>query len=1062
MHISKIAAAIITATALYTVSPAQASDTSSSIRGQVIDATGNTLANVSVVVVHQPTGYKKTLTTTDGGVFQAKGLPVGGPYIVSIAGGTELKFENVNDLFLKLGEASKISLVAQSATASPEIERITVTGQLAMAGTYSKGPSKEFSDEDILNTAAISRDLKSILKSDSRMVVDTTADGGPALSIGGGNVRGNSLTVDGVKQNDDFGLNKNGYPGRRSPIALDAIEQLAVNIAPFEVTYGDFQGGNLNIVTKSGTNEFHGSAYVYRTDDGMAGEKSEGSDLNIGSFSEDTMGFTLGGPIIKDTLFFFASYEKFESTKPYQFTLDNENGTADPGEKAGVTQADFNQIAQIAQDVWNYDIGGYDTTSEENAENLLVKFDWFINDDHRASFTYQDNEGNTVRDFWGETFPNANWATSESNRYNMTESLTAYSLQVFSDWSADLSTELKIARKEVTTHQDSLGGDFGQMLITTDNGGQLYIGPDQFRHANALGNNRDMFKFKADYYLTDDHLITAGFEHEKLDIYNEFVFGSLGMTTFDSVFAFENNLGFHVFQNALTGNAKDALDEFEYTTDTFYLQDEWTVNDELTLRYGFRYTTYTNDIKPVSNHFFEERHGYSNQGNFDDLELFEPRVGFNYTYDDDTVIRGGFGLFGGGAPNVWLSNSYGNDGIRKAFTGCFGGCFDGVNQPAEIMDPANPISLPNGGFDGGNANTNSVHPSFEIPSSWKYNLGIERRQDLGMLGDNWNLTADVIFTQVKNAAVYRELNMGTASSAAKAPDGRPIYPITFPFDLSLENTDKGEGQVWTFTADKNFYTDFGNINFSMGYTYQDITEVNPGNAFVAFEGYSMPANDDFQSDKVYNSEFEVRHRFTANVTWSDELFGNNLTTVSLSMTSRDGRHFSHTMGTHTGNDFVPGAFGGFVGFASWDGYNSQSLYVPNGSSDPLVTYAEGFDQQGFQDYLASQSCLTAGTISRRHACTSEWMTRLDLHMMQEITISGDHKLEITFDVENIGNMLNDDWGRAESYTQPFNAPVVNVAIENGQYVYSNFSKPSPTVAKIPSVWKAQLGLRYRF
>lgn len=1054
MRISKIASAILIASSLITQAPVLASETSSVIRGQVRDASGSALSNITVEVVHQPTGTKKTLTTTDGGVFQARGLPVGGPYVVRVAGGTELKFKDVEDLFLQLGEASKIFL---EATPEQDIERIEVSGQLAMGGTYSKGPGKEFSENDIANTASISRDLKSILKSDSRMVVDNTADGGPALSIAGGNVRGNSLTVDGVKQNDDFGLNKNGYPGRRTPISLDAIEQLAVNVAPFEVTYGDFQGGSINIVTKSGTNEFHGSAFVYRSDDSMAGDKSEGNDLNIGEFTEDTYGFTLGGPILKDKLFFFASYEKFEATKPYQFTLDNGDGVVDANEKTGVTQADFDSISQVANDVWNYDIGGYNTSADEEDEKLLLKFDWFINDNHRASFTYQDNSGNTVRDFWGETFPNAPWATAESNRYNMKEELTAYSLQVFSDWTPDLSTELKIARKEVTTNQDSLGEDFGQMLITTASGGQLYIGPDQFRHANVLENNRDMFKFKADYYLTDEHLITAGFEHEKLDIYNEFVFGSLGMTTFDSVSAFENNLGFHVFQNAVTGNTQDALDVFEYTTDTFYLQDEWSVTDDLTLRYGFRFTQYSNDDKPVANSFFEERHGYSNQSNFDGLELFEPRVGFNYTYDDATVIRGGFGLFGGGAPNVWLSNSYGNDGIRKQFAGCFGGCFDGFGTPQEVLD-----SLATGGFDGGNSNTNSIHPDFEIPSSWKYNLAIDRIQDLGFLGDEWNLSADVIFTKVKDAALYRELNMGDASGAETAPDGRPIYPITSPFDLSLENTDKGEGQVWSFSAANNFDTQYGTFDFSMGYTYQDITEVNPGNAFVAFEGYSMPANDDFQAQNVYNSEFEVRHRFTANLTWSDRLFGNNLTLVSLAMTARDGRHFSHTMRSHTGNDFVQGAFGGFVPFASWDGYNSQSLYVPSGATDPLVTYDSEATKTALLDYVDGESCLTPGRISRRHSCTSEWITRFDLHLMQEIKVMEGHSLELTLDIENIGNMLNDDWGRAESYNQPFNAPVVDVTIENNQYVYSNFTEPTPTVAKMPSVWKAQLGLRYRF
>jgi len=175
----------------------------------------------------------------------------------------------------------------------------------------------------------------------------------------------------------------------------------------------------------------------------------------------------------------------------------------------------------------------------------------------------------------------------------------------------------------------------------------------------------------------------------------------------------------------------------------------------------------------------------------------------------------------------------------------------------------------------------------------------------------------------------------------------------------------------------------------------------------------------------------------------------------LNYTGREGRHFSHTMRTD-----VP-TFGGFADFASWVGYNSQSFYVPT-DGDSKVAYGEGFDLDGFNDYIDSESCLSRGSISQRHTCTSSWINRFDLHMMQEFKITGEHKIEITFDIENIGNLLNDDWGRAESYSQPFNAPVVDVTIEDGQYVYNNFTKPTPTLAKIPSVWKAQLGLRYRF
>ena len=1038
--------ALLVSSALMASHQASAQVTSSGIRGQVVDTQGNPLSGVIVEVIHTPTGSRKTLTTTENGIFKSNGLTVGGPYLIRLQDGAQYEAKNIEDLFLQLGRTASIEL--QAAEANSQFETISVTGTAAMAGAFKKGPSSEFNESDIANTPAISRDIKSLLKRDSKIVVDPTADGGPALSIAGGNVRGNSLTVDGVKQNDDFGLNKNGYPGRRTPISLDAIEQLSVNVAPFDVTYGDFQGGNVNIVTKSGTNEFHGSAFYFRSDDNMIGDKSEGEDLNIGEFKEDTYGFTIGGPILEDKLFFFAAYEKFESTSPYQFSLDNLDGKVDPNERQGVSQADFNRISEIAKRVWNYDIGGYNVPKEEEDEKLLLKFDWYITDDHRASLTYQDNEGNTVRDYWAETFPNARTATAQSNRYNQAETLEAVSLQVFSDWTDDFSTEFKLSNKKVTTSQNPLlGANFGQMLINTGNGGSLYIGPDQFRHANELENERLALKLKGDYYLTDEHKLTFGWEHEQLDIYNLFVFGSLGMSTFDSIENFENRAGFHVFQNSLDGNPRNAVDKFSYDLDTFYIQDEWTGVDDLTVTYGLRYSRYSNDDKPTLNPNFVARHGYTNQNNYDGLDLLEPRVGFTYTYSDDTVIRGGVGIFGGGGPNVWLSNSYGNDGRRKAFAVCPGDCFDGRNTPQPVLDDLAAVAA-----GGGNGDTNSVHPDFEIPSVMKINLGIESRQDLGFLGEDWLLTGDVILTDVRDAAIYRELNIKPTKTA---PDGRPVYSTGGPFDLSLQNTSKGGAAVWSVGASKNFYTDYGTFNFDMGYTYQDVTEVNPGNAFVAFEGYSMPANYDFQKEVEYNSEYEVRHTIAANLTWANEIFGDNTTSVTMSYNGRSGRHYSHTMRSS-------GTFGGFAGFASWDGYNSQSLYIPTGADDAKVTF--GANTDGLMSYINSQQCLAdnKGTISRRHACTSDWIHRIDLRFLQEVQITDEQSIELILDIENLGNMINDDWGRVEGYVQPFNAPVVDVSIDNGKYVYSNFTKPEPTVAKVPSVWKIQLGVRYKF
>ena len=375
-----------------------------------------------------------------------------------------------------------------------------------------------------------------------------------------------------------------------------------------------------------------------------------------------------------------------------------------------------------------------------------------------------------------------------------------------------------------------------------------------------------------------------------------------------------------------------------------------------------------------------------------------------------------------------------------------------------------------GGFSAGDGNTNSVNPNFEMPSVWKYSIGVDRSQDFGALGDDWLISADLIYTSVKDAAIYRELNM---SQVDIAPDGRPIYDMPAVFDLSLENTSKGSAILASIFAEKEFYTDSGTYSVSMGYTYQDAEEVNPANAFIAFEGYSMPANIDYQDQELYNSEFEVPHALAGSLTWSNEIFGDNTTTVSISYTGRVGRHYSHTMRTG-----VADAFGGFVDFASWVAFSSQSLYVPVDENDTKVTYADGFDTAGFFDYINSSDCLSSakGSIARRHTCESSWIHIFDVRFMQEIRIGDEQAIELTLDIENIGNMLNDDWGRVEGYDQPFNAPVVTagfaanewdadgnpIGYDRSQYVYSDFTLPVPNVAKVPSVWKIQLGVRLRF
>jgi len=434
-HLSISTATIALATILF-AGAAFSQNTTSSMRVVVSDTSGAAAGGVSVSITHIPTGRSLTSTSNSDGIVTARGLAVGGPYVIAIDGGGQYSADVVQGIYVELDQTEIVGL-----TVRPVIEEVVVVAQ-AVTEEVAVGVGRAFDRATLDATPSISRDFISALATDPKIMVDNSVARGPAVSMAGQNFRFNSLTIDGVPQNDNFGLSKNASATQRTPISIDAIEAITVNMAPFDVTYGNFIGGNINIVTKSGTNDFSGSAYYFSTDDSFTGDKSQGDKISIPDFSEDTYGFTLGGPIIKDKLFFFTNYEKFETTRP---------ANALPIEQiAGVTQADVDRVRSVLQTEYGFDPGPYAATDDDQDEKLLVKIDWFINDDHRAVATYQSADGDVIFD----DFPTS--AALHSNRYNINEKMNAYSLHVFSNWTDNFSTEFKFGTKDVENRQVSI------------------------------------------------------------------------------------------------------------------------------------------------------------------------------------------------------------------------------------------------------------------------------------------------------------------------------------------------------------------------------------------------------------------------------------------------------------------------------------------------------------------------------------------------------------------------------------------------------------------------------
>eukprot|EP00581_Thalassiosira_minuscula_P035019 CAMPEP_0184451446 /NCGR_PEP_ID=MMETSP0740-20130409/6447_1 /TAXON_ID=385413 /ORGANISM="Thalassiosira miniscula, Strain CCMP1093" /LENGTH=413 /DNA_ID=CAMNT_0026821945 /DNA_START=57 /DNA_END=1295 /DNA_ORIENTATION=+ len=391
--LSGVAAASMMTAAI--VAPAEAQVTTSSIRGDVTNEAGAAVSDATVTITHTPSGTVSSATTNSSGVFSARGLRVGGPYTVAVSGG-EFAPVQIDDLYLTLDQTLSLPITV---TGARTMDTVVVTGTRALAGFSNDGLSTSLGLEALNEIASIDRDITDAAQLDPFASVNVQSGGAKELSIAGANNRFNSLTVDGVALNDRFGLNANGFPTQRSPISYDAIESLSIQTAPFDVEFNGFTGGTINAVTKSGTNEFHGSVAYYTTDDSLIGDKSQDDDFSF-TFEEETFVATLGGPIIKDKLFFFLAYDKYEETAPL---INGPAGSGALNEERDILQSDVDEIRQVVSDVWGFDIGGFDKGPAED-EKILANIDWNINNDHRAKFTYIRTDGNTIREQNGNNF----------------------------------------------------------------------------------------------------------------------------------------------------------------------------------------------------------------------------------------------------------------------------------------------------------------------------------------------------------------------------------------------------------------------------------------------------------------------------------------------------------------------------------------------------------------------------------------------------------------------------------------------------------------------------------
>lgn len=663
----------------------------------------------------------------------------------------------------------------------------------------------------------------------------------------------------------------------------------------------------------------------------------------------------------------------------------------------------------------------------------------------------------------------------QTNRYDINEKLDATSFQLFSNWTDNLSTEFKYGTKEVENRQISIDSSTPDFAISTAGGGTITAGGDRFRHNNQLDNESDQFRLKADYAI-GNHTITAGYEREDKKTRNTFVPFTRGQYLFfGGPESLRNrDIGLVLFGGSTTGVVSDAIGAFELSTDSFFIQDEWTPTNELTLKYGLRYDEHSNNDPVPFNASFAARNGFDNTFNLDGNDLLMPRVGFDWTPTDRLTITGGAGLFGGGEPLIMLSNSYQGNGITRNIVcgACIGAAFGVLGDlAAALPSPTSTFDLLQQ-FNGVNPDSDveAISPDFETLSTWKYSLGADYAADFSRfgLGDDWNLSAEVIQSDVKDGFNVRE---GRRTVTGTAPDGRNIYSFTPGGDYILENTGQGESTVFTVNLAKSWETRVGSFDATLGYTNTDAEEVRSYNRFVTFESFAFDATSDFNNMVPSTSKYEVEDRVTATLDWENNLFGDNATRASLVYIGRSGRNYSHVFGS------ADAAFGGtFLADFGSEGDNpgSHLFYVPTGVNDPIVTGDPTF-LANLNTFIDREGCLSGsrGSIVARNACDTGFINIVSLRLLQEINVWNDKQLELILDIENLGNLINDDWGRVEAYSAPSNLALANVSIsdDGSQYIYTPISTaqvspdtivPQPAIARLPSVYRVQFGVRFRF
>lgn len=1013
--------------------------TTSKIEGLVMDETGEGLFGANVVVTHEPTGTISGAMTLESGRFFIPNLRVGGPYNVTFSF-VGYKTVEYTDVYLNLGEAFdlKVQLVGES----EQLSEIFITGSKSSTFNSNRtGAETSVGKKELTKLPSISRSASDFTR------LDPSASGG---SFGGRNDQYNNFTLDGSIFNNPFGLDA-ATPGGQTnsqPISLDAIEQIQVSTAPYDVSQSGFTGASVNAVTKSGTNKISGTVYGYFRNQDLTGSKIKGDDIFVPKLEQYQYGVSIGAPIIKNKLFVFANFETDDRTDLGQPWLPNTGSGAI--NESRVTEQDLIDVQSGLRSI-GYDPGAYEGfTHNSSSVKGLLKLDWNISQKHRLSFVYNFLDASmdkpahpTALGFRG---PNSQILQFENSGYEINNRINSYLVELNSTFADHITNKLQVGYTHFDDFRTPKSSPMPAFRIQ-DGAGANYIvaGHEPF----SINNTLDQKVFQLTNNLTinkGDHLLTVGFSFEKFEFDNSFNLGTYGYGDdrgYVGVF-FGDFADMNAFNTAISnGFLADAKTNAEgiYAADSwnlaetnvgqfaFYLQDDWNISQNFKLSLGLRmdkplYFDSSDKAQevidnPANVYLPEIPYTDPETGEtvyFDSTEmpsnkvLFSPRIGFNWDVKNDKTfqLRGGTGIFTGRFPFVWLGNQIANPNVWYY----------------QVVDP-----------------------DFEWPQVWRSSLGADYKLENGLI-----LTGDLSFTKDINGAQVQNWGLSTPSGSLSGVDNRAVYATDDKGNNAyvFTNTDKGRAFNGTIKAQKSFSNQF---YFSAAYNYLNSMDVNSIEAEITGDAFDFnPVVGDANVDVLGYSKYGDKHRFIAVVSKSWR-YGNNEkwgTSIAGVIEYAQGGRFSYT----------------YAGDINNDGSSLNDLiYIPTTLELNDMQFADNSQRAAFERFIQQDDYLSEnrGGYMDRYAAISPWRSRWDVKIIQDLVVAGDNSIEFSIDILNIGNMISSDWGLVQ---QPNAVQPVGVSVDDAgvpTYTFnSDLTKSFVYDASLASRWQVQFGVRYSF